>query len=198
LRIDSHQHFWRYSPESHAWLDDSMAVLRRDFMPAELCAELHAAGFEGSVAVQAGQSLAETQFLLELAQANPFIRGVVGWVDLRSAALESTLAELKRQERFKGVRHIVQSEPDGFLSDAAFRAGVAALGRFDLSYDVLVYAEQLPEAFDFVRAVPDVRCVLDHLAKPQVRAGQLEPWRTQIRRLAEMPNVCCKLSGLVT
>lgn len=198
MRIDSHQHFWRYSPESHAWLDDGMAALRRDFMPNDLAPQLGPAGFDGTVAVQAAQSLDETRFLLELSREHAFIRGVVGWVDLRSAELESTLHELSHYERFKGVRHIVQSEPSGFLSDAAFRRGVAMLARFELSYDVLVYAHQLPEAYAFARALPDTRCVLDHVAKPLVRAGQLEPWRSQLRQLAELPNVCCKLSGLVT
>ena len=198
MRIDSHQHFWRYNPKSHAWLDDSMAELRRDFMPQDVAPELRQAGFDGAVAVQAAQSLAETQFLLGLAQQNPYIVGVVGWVDLRSRSLEATLAELSEQELLKGVRHIVQSEPSGFLSDSAFRAGVALLQDFELAYDVLVYANQLPEAVEFVGAVPGTQCVLDHLAKPGVRAGELEPWRTQLRRLADLPNVCCKLSGLVT
>ena len=127
MRIDSHLHFWRYSPKSHAWLDDSMAALRRDFMPKDLAPELQASGFDGAIAVQAAQTLAETQFLLDLARENSFIRGVVGWVDLRSRNLESTLAELSRHEQLKGVRHIVQSEPNGFLSEPAFRAGVALL-----------------------------------------------------------------------
>jgi len=198
VRVDSHQHFWRYSREGQAWIDDSMSVLQRDFMPPELERELEQAGVEASVAVQVGQSLAETQFLLGLAQQHPFIRGVVGWVDLRDPELERTLETLAADERFKGVRHIVQSEPAGFLADPAFRAGVARLARFDLSYDVLVYAHQLPEAVDFVRALPQVRFVLDHLAKPQIRAGRLEPWREHLRELSQSPNVACKLSGLVT
>lgn len=198
MRVDSHQHFWRYSAQQHPWIDDSMAVLRRDFMPPELELELKQAGVDVSVAVQVGQSLAETQFLLGLAEQHRFIRGVVGWVDLRAPELTRTLETLSAHERFKGVRHIVQSEPAGFLGDPAFRAGVAELARFDLSYDVLVYAHQLPEAVDFVRALPEVRFVLDHLAKPPIRAGQLEPWREQLRRMAALPNVACKLSGLVT
>jgi L-fuconolactonase len=198
LRVDSHQHFWRYSPEGNAWIDDSMRVLRRDFMPSELQAEVQRAGVDATVAVQVGQSLAETRFLLELAEQHDFVCGVVGWVDLRAPGVEQTLAELAGNARFKGVRHIVQSEPSGFLADAAFRAGVASLARFDLSYDVLVYARQLPEAVDFVRALPEVRFVLDHLAKPEIKAGRLEPWRQDMRRLAELPNVSCKLSGLVT
>jgi L-fuconolactonase len=198
LRVDSHQHFWRYSPEGSAWIDDSMRVLRRDFLPTELAVELKRAGVAATVAVQVGQSLAETRFLLEQAEQHDFVRGVVGWVDLRATGVATTLAELAENPRFKGVRHIVQGEPSGFLADAAFRAGVASLARFDLSYDVLVYARQLPEAVDFVRALPDVRFVLNHLAKPEIRAGRLEPWREHMRRLAELPNVSCKLSGLIT
>lgn len=198
MRVDSHQHFWRYTPEGNAWIDDSMAVLRRDFMPPELEALVQRAGVDATVAVQVGQSLAETQFLLELSQQHSFVRGVVGWVDLRAPDVERTLAELAGHARFKGVRHIVQGEPSGFLAEPAFRAGVACLARFDLSYDVLVYAHQLPEAVDFARALPEVRFVLNHLAKPAIRAGRLEPWREDIQRLAELPNVSCKLSGLIT
>lgn len=198
MRVDSHQHFWHYTPAGSAWIDDSMAVLRRDFMPPELEMEVKRAGVDATVAVQVGQSLAETQFLLELAEHYGFIQGVVGWVDLRAADVERTLGELAGNARFKGVRHIVQGEPSGFLAEPAFRAGVASLARFDLSYDVLVYAHQLPEAVDFAQALPEVRFVLDHLAKPQIRAARIEPWRQDIRRLAELPNVSCKLSGLIT
>lgn len=198
MRIDAHQHFWRYSPQTHGWIDDRMAVLRRDFLPEELARELAQSHFDGAIAVQAAQNLAETEFLLRLADASPFIVGVVGWVDLRAPDLTDTLARLREHPRFKGVRHIVQSEPEGFLADASFRAGVAQLGRFDLTYDVLVYAHQLPEAAEFAASLPNVRLVVDHLAKPPIRSGQLEPWRAQLRRLAELPNVCCKLSGLVT
>lgn len=199
MRIDSHQHFWRYSPHTHAWLDsDDMAVLRRDFTPAELLPQLEAEGVDGTVAVQVGQTHTETQFLLGLSEVHSFIRGVVGWVDLRAPELKSTLVELAGHPRFKGVRHIVQSEPSGFLADPRFRVGVATLAGFDLSYDVLVYADQLPEAVDFARALPNVRLVLNHLAKPPIRKAELEPWRTRLAKLAELPNVYCKLSGLVT
>lgn len=198
MRIDSHQHFWHYSPHGHAWLNDDMAALRRDFMPPELRPQLKAEGIDGTIAVQVGQTHTETQFLLGLSDVHSFVLGVVGWVDLRAPELESTLAELAEHPRFKGVRHIVQSEPAGFLADPVFRAGVATLSRFNLSYDVLVYAHQLPEAVDFARALPQVRMVLNHLAKPRIRNAELEPWRTQLRRLAELPNVTCKLSGLVT
>lgn len=198
MRIDSHQHFWRYSPEEHGFIDDDMAVLKRDFMPPELLGELTAQGFDGSIAVQARQSLDETRWLLELGQQHPFVRGVVGWVELRAPDVAETLSELSRHERFRGVRHIVQSERPGFLADARFRRGVAGLARWNLSYDVLVYARQLPEAIELARALPDVSFVLDHLGKPPVKSGELEPWRLQMKRLGALPNVCCKVSGLVT
>jgi L-fuconolactonase len=198
MRVDSHQHFWRYSPQTHAWIDERMAVLRRDFMPEEAARELRSCRFDGAIAVQAAESLDETEFLLRLAALHPFIVGVVGWVDLRAPDAGDVLGELAGHPAFKGVRHIVQSEPSDFLADASFRAGVKALARFDLSYDVLVLGHQLPEAVDFVASLPDVRFVLDHVAKPRVRSAELEPWRTQLRRMAALPNVCCKLSGLVT
>jgi L-fuconolactonase len=198
MNIDAHQHFWRYAPETHAWIDDTMPVLRRDFLPGDLAPLLHGAGFDGCVAVQAAQTLAETRWLLDLAAEHPFIQGVVGWVDLRSAALEQTLDALCSNRRFKGVRHIVQSEADGFLDDGAFRRGVAALGKRGLTYDVLVYARQLPQAVRFVRDLPDVTFVLDHLGKPDIRRAERSEWQAHVRALAAHPNVFCKLSGLVT
>lgn len=198
MRVDSHQHFWRYSPQTHGWLDERMAPLRRDFMPEDAERELARFGFDGAIAVQAAQTLDETEFLLGLAAAHPFVVGVVGWVDLRAPDVSSVLGELARRPAFKGVRHVAQSEPSGFLADASFRAGVKQLAQFDLSYDVLVFAHQLPEVVDFAASLPEVRFVLDHLAKPKVRSAELEPWRTQLSRVAELPNVCCKLSGLVT
>lgn len=198
MRIDSHQHFWHYAPESHGWIDASMEVLKRDFLPPDLRPELDRAGFDGCIAVQAAQTLAETDFLLALAEQHAFIRGVVGWVDLRSPELESTLDRLCAHPRFKGVRHIVQSEPDDFLENPAFRRGVAKLARFDLTYDVLIYERQLPAAAAFVRALPEVRFVLDHAGKPDIRSGRLDSWRERIRAMAACPNVSCKLSGLVT
>lgn len=198
MRIDSHQHFWIYQPETHSWIDDRMRVLRRDFLPAELETHLSQCGVAGCVAVQAAQSLEETRWLLRLADRHEFIRGVVGWVDLVAPDLLDTLEELSSHARFKGVRHIVQSEADGFLENPAFQRGVAALARFGLTYDVLIYAHQLPAALEFVARLPGVRFVLDHLAKPDLRRGELEPWATAMRRIAAHPNVCCKLSGLVT
>jgi len=198
-RIDSHQHFWRYRPETHGWIDDTMAVLKRDFLPEDLAPLLAASGFSGCVAVQAAQTLDETRFLLSLADRHPFIRGVVGWVDLVSADLPGQLADFSRHPRFKGVRHIAQSEPDDrFLLREDVLRGIAALEAHALAYDILVYPRQLPAAIGLAARLPGQRFVLDHLAKPEIRAGRLSPWDERIRELARAPNVLCKVSGLVT
>ncbi|PYR75406.1 MAG: amidohydrolase [Acidobacteria bacterium] len=198
LRIDSHQHFWRYDAREYGWIDETMPPLRRDFLPGELKREMDAAGIDASVAVQARSTLEETRWLLALADAHPFIAGVVGWVDLQSPGVEAELERMAGHPRLVGVRHIVQAEPDDFLSRPAFRRGVAALSRFDLAYDILVYARQLHAAADFVAAFPRQRFVLDHLGKPDIRGDGFASWKNEFTALARFPNVCCKLSGLVT
>ena len=199
MRIDAHQHFWRYRPETHGWLSERMAALRRDFLPEDLEPLLCAFGFDGCVAVQAAQSLEETRFLLQLAKRHPFVRAVVGYVDLVSPDLERQLDELCAHSSFRGVRHIAQDEPDDrWLARPDVVRGIGALRRHGLSYDILVYARQLPAAIELVRQLPDQPFVLDHLAKPEIRSGRLEPWRTDMRRLAAHENVVAKLSGLVT
>jgi L-fuconolactonase len=199
MRIDAHQHFWRYNPHEYGWIDDSMASLRRDFLPSDLEPELQRNGFEGCVAVQVRQCLEETQWLLELADTASFIVGVVGWVDLTSPQLRSVLERIAANSKLVGVRHIVQSEPDdGFLLRHDFLAGVAMLEEFDLAYDILIYPRHLPVALDCARKLPRQRFVLDHLAKPAIKQGDLRGWATGIRDLASLPNVVCKLSGLVT
>jgi len=199
MRIDAHQHFWIYNADEYGWIDESMAVLRRDFLPKDLKPQLEAAGFNGCVAVQARQSLEETRWLLELAAEWPFILGVVGWVDLRSAELRAELRELTKNPKLVGVRHIVQGEPDdNFLLRPEFLSGISQLEEFDLAYDVLIYTKHLPIAIEFGRRFPRQRFVLDHLAKPPIKDGALHPWAEQIRELAALPNVFCKLSGLVT
>ena len=203
VHIDAHQHFWRYSPETYGWIDDSMSAVKRDFLPADLEPLLRDAGFDGCVAVQAQQDAAETAWLLSLADAHPFVRGVVGWVDLRSPDVDRELERAATHPRLRGVRHIVQSEPDGFMSDPAFRRGIGALERVGLVYDVLIYERQLAEAGDLVRAFPRQRFVVDHIAKPDIRAhtagtATADAWRAGIRALASSDNVWCKLSGMVT
>lgn len=199
MRIDAHQHFWRYNPAEYGWIDDSMSILRRDFLPEHLGPELQQAGFDACIAVQARQTLEETRWLLQLAASSPFILGLVGWVDLQCEDVREQLQEFASNPKFLGVRHIVQGEPDDrFLLRPEFLRGIAALEEFNLTYDVLIYPKHLPVAAEFVSQFPRQRFVLDHLAKPFIKRGELEPWRSGLCRLAEFPNVYCKLSGMVT
>ena len=199
MRIDAHQHFWRYNPDEFDWIDGSMSTLRRDFLPGDLKPELERAGFNGSVAVQARQSLEETRWLLELASSSPQILGVVGWVDLRSPDVRSQLKEFSENPKLAGVRHVVQGEPDDrFMLRPDFLRGIAMLEEFDLAYDILIYPKHLPVAAEFVQQFPRQRFVLDHLAKPFIKAGKIQPWDSGMRELARFPNVFCKLSGMVT
>ena len=199
MHIDAHQHFWIYDQREYEWIDERMAALRRDFLPADLKLELEGGGFQGSVVVQARQSLEETRWLLDLATRSSFILGVVGWVDLRSPDARKELRALAENPKLVGVRHIVQSEPDDrFLLQPDFLRGISALGEFNLAYDILIYPKHLPVAVEFVRQFPNQRFVLDHLAKPSIKTGALHPWKEEIAELAANPNVYCKLSGLIT
>jgi L-fuconolactonase len=199
MKIDSHHHFWTYDPVEYGWIDDAMRTIRRDFLPEHLRAEIAAAGVDGVVSVQARQSAVETQWLLDLAVHNDFIKGVVGWVELASpkagAQLEGAAANLK----LKAVRHVVQAEPDdNFILRDDFNRGISELKRFDLVYDILIFERHLPQTIRFVDSHPNQIFVLDHLAKPRIKDGLFEPWNKNIRELAERPNVYCKASGMVT
>jgi L-fuconolactonase len=199
MRIDAHQHFWLYNPEEYGWIDDSMASLRQDFLPADLKPELDRAGFDACIAVQARQTVEETNWLLRLAQEAPFIAGVIGWVELRASTVRDQLAELAKNPKLLGIRHIVQGEPDDrFLLQSEFLRGIAALEEFNLTYDILIYPRHLPVAIEFVQRFPRQRFVLDHLAKPLIKTHTMQPWPSHIRELAKFPNVFCKLSGMVT
>lgn len=198
MTIDSHQHFWRYTASEYPWMKPEWSI-RRDFLPPDLAREMAKVGIEGCVAVQAQQTVAEAHWLLSLADAHPFIRGVVGWVDLQSERVEEQLTELAGHPRFVGVRHVVQDEPeDGFMLRPAFQRGIGKLRQFNLAYDILVFPKQLPAAIQLAANFPEQRFVLDHIAKPFIRDGTLSPWREQIRELAKAPNVWCKVSGMVT
>jgi L-fuconolactonase len=199
MHIDAHQHFWIYNRREYEWIDDTMASLRRDFLPADLQHELQREDLRGCVAVQARQSLQETQWLLELAGQSPFILGVVGWVELRSPDVGEDLKRLAANPKLVGIRHVVQSElDDRFLLQPEFLRGIAKLAEFDLAYDILIYPKHLPVAAEFVRRFPKQRFVLDHLAKPPIKSRQIHPWKAGISQLAANPNAYCKLSGLVT
>ena len=199
MNIDSHQHFWRYDAARDAWITDAMAVLQRDFLPEHLAAELTANGIDASIAVQADQSESETRFLLDLAEKDKRIAGVVGWVDLRSPHIAERLEHFSRFSKLRGFRHIAQAEPDDrFLACEDFIRGVAQLRTFGFTYDILVYPRQLPAAIELVTHFPEQRFVIDHCAKPEIKARKAEPWATQMRKIAQHKNVFCKLSGLVT
>jgi L-fuconolactonase len=199
MRVDAHQHFWRYSAAEYGWIDDSMAALRRDFLPEDLAPEMARAGVDACVTVQVRQTLEETRWMLDLAAGHAFIAGVVGWVDLRADDAERQIESFAAHAALVGVRHIVQSEPDdGFMAGRAFRRGIGALAAHGLTYDILIYPRHLGAAADLVEAFPAQVFVLDHLAKPEIRTGAIADWARGIARLAAAPRVYCKLSGLVT
>jgi len=198
-RIDSHQHFWKYDPREYGWIDERMGALKRDFLPADLEPRLRAAGFDACVTVQARQTLEETAWLLELADRNPFVVGVVGWVDLCSPDAPAQLERFAKHPKLVGVRHIVQGEADDrFLLRADFGRGIAFLEEFGLAYDILIHPRHLAVAAEFVNRFPRQRFVLDHLAKPEIARGEIRAWTRDVRALAAEPNVHAKLSGLVT
>ncbi len=200
MKIDSHQHFWRYNTDEYGWIDENMSVIRRDFLPEDLKAELRYIGFEGSIAVQARQSMEETDWLLGLAKKFEFIKGVVGWIDLCSSNVENLLTEFASHPKAVGVRHVIHDEPDlEFMLRPDFVRGVGLLEQFNLTYDLLIFPKHLPTTVEFVSKFSDKqRFVIDHIAKPSIFKGEIEAWALQIAQLAKFPNVYCKLSGMVT
>jgi L-fuconolactonase len=198
MRIDSHQHFWQYNAKRDRWITDEMAALKRDFLPPEFIGEMKSSGIDGSVVVQADQSEEETSFLLRLASEYPQILGVVGWVDLCSERVAERLAFFSQFPAIRGFRHIVQAEADEFMLRPDFERGIRCLEEFGLTYDILVYARQLPAAVKLVQKFPEQRFVLDHIGKPAIKDGVLDSWRKSIRALAALPQVYCKISGVVT
>jgi L-fuconolactonase len=199
LKIDTHHHFWQYKPEEYAWIDDSMPVLKRNYLPEDLQLLLAQHGFSGSVVVQARQTTEETEWLLQLAGRYDFIKGIVGWVNLCSADLESRLEKYSVYPKFAGVRHVVQDEPDNnFMLRKNFQRGIGKLAKYGLAYDILIYAGQLPRAIQLVRNFPDQVFVLDHMAKPHIRKQAVQPWKKNIEEMAAFQNVACKISGMVT
>ncbi|MFP4342999.1 MAG: amidohydrolase family protein, partial [Cyclobacteriaceae bacterium] len=197
-KIDAHQHFWQYDKTAHSWISDEMNILRKDYMPPELKAEMDKSGYDGCVAVQAAQSEEETNFLLQLADEYDYIKGVVGWVDLQDFNVKARLAHFARYPKLCGFRHIVQHEADDFLLNPAFMRGVRLLPEFNLSYDLLIYERQLPVAMQFVSYMPGCRLVVDHIAKPLIAKSEISTWQQNLRSLGQYGHVYCKLSGMVT
>lgn len=198
MTIDSHQHFWHFDPIRDGWITDDMAMLRRDFLPADLEPVLAQNGIDGCVAVQAAQSEAETIFLVNMARAYDIVKGVVGWVDLQADNLTQRLDALSVHKEIKGYRHVAQSEPDDFLTRPAVIDGIRQLASFGLTYDILIYPNQLKAALHLVRAVPEVNFVIDHMAKPSIKKGEISRWSNFMTAIAKHKNVYCKLSGMVT
>ncbi len=198
MRIDSHQHFWKFDPIRDAWIDASMEKIARDFLPEDLKPLLDQSKIDGCVAVQADQSETETEFLLDFAGRYDFVKGVVGWVDLRSPQLSERLEHYCNNSFFKGVRHIVQAEKDGFMLQESFLKGIQQLKDFNLTYDILIFPHQLEEAVALVKKNPEQAFVLDHIAKPYIKDKKIDQWAKHINQLAAHQNVNCKLSGLLT
>ncbi|HUH27940.1 amidohydrolase family protein [Gelidibacter sp.] len=198
MRVDTHQHFWIFDPQRDAWITDEMSVIQRDFLPEDLQPVLQQHQLDGCIAVQADTSEKETKFLLELADQHPFIKGVVGWVDLCSDTIEARLQYFSKYKKLKGLRHIVQSEPDGFMLRKDFQRGIAAMEKYKLTYDILIFPHQLEEAIELVKTFPKQKFILDHGAKPYIKDGKIKLWKSQMERLAGFENVACKVSGLTT
>jgi len=196
--IDSHQHFWNYNPERDTWIDESMQVLKKNFLPENLKPILIDNGIDGCISVQADQSYQETEFLLKCASNNKFIKGVVGWVDLCSPNLEKKLEKYTSDKIFKGVRHIVQSESPEYLLRKDVQSGISKLSKFNLTFDLLVTPIQLQSAIKLVKIFPNQKFVLDHIAKPRISEPLNKTWVSEIINLSKYSNVFCKISGLVT
>ena len=199
MLIDAHHHLWQYTPQEYGWISDSMSVLKRDFLPPDLQREIKSVGFDGVVSVQARQSLRETQWLLELAEKNNFIKGVVGWVPLISMDLACELGKLMERPKLRAVRHVLQDEPDdNYMLRPEFDRGISLLKDFGLRYDILIFERHLKQATTLVDRHPDLTFILDHVAKPRIKENLISPWRENMKELAKRPNVYCKISGMAT
>lgn len=198
-RIDAHHHLWRYTPDEYGWIDEDMAALRKDFLPHDLVREMATAGIDGAVAVQARQAMDETRWLLDMADECDAIRGVVGWAPIAGEDFPGVMEEFEYRPKLKGLRHIIQGEKDeNYILREDFNSGIRTLLGSGLVYDILVHERQLPQTIDFVDEHPEQAFVLDHIAKPLIRAGLLEPWASRIKELGKRENVWCKVSGMVT
>ncbi|WP_166923343.1 amidohydrolase family protein [Flavobacterium poyangense] len=199
MRIDSHQHFWKYNPVKDAWISEEMKVIKRNFLPADLKPLLTENGVDGCVAVQADQSEKETRFLLDLAKDHDFIKGIVGWVDLCAENIEERLEYFYKYKKLKGFRHIIQSEADlDFMLSERFLNGISKLDKYKFTYDILIFPKQLENAAKLVAKFPKQNFVIDHLAKPDFKNKEFNEWEKGIKAIAKYPNVMCKVSGLVT
>ena len=198
MKIDSHQHFWQYNPIKHEWIDDDMAVIRKDFLPNDLLPLLQHNNVDGTVAVQADQTEAETDFLIDVASKYSFIKGVVGWVDFKADNISDRLSYYKQYDIIKGFRHVLQGEYPEFMLEQNFLSGIAALKQYNLTYDILIFPRHLSTAIELVKRNPNQLFVIDHIAKPAIKSGLIEEWKDGIDAIAKFDNVYCKISGMVT
>ena len=197
--IDSHHHFWKYDPIEYDWIDDSMKVIRKDFLPENLKTTIQETGVDGVISVQARQSVEETDWLIGMAHQNEFIKGVVGWIPLIQDDIDVYLEKYSDEKLLKGVRHVIQGEPDPeFMIRKDFNHGISLLKKYRLTYDILIVERQLPNTIRFVDRHPEQIFVLDHIAKPLIGRNELSPWKENIQELARRKNVNCKISGMVT
>jgi L-fuconolactonase len=197
--IDAHHHLWRYTPQEFGWIDESMEVLQRDFLPPDLTAAMATAGIDGTIAVQARQTLEETRWLLDLADASDAIRGVVGWAPIAGEEFPACMEQFDGRAKLKGLRHVIQGERDEhYILREDFNSGIRTMAGSGLVYEILIYERHLADTIYFVDEHPAQPFVLDHLAKPLIAAGVLQPWASRLMELGQRENVCCKLSGMVT
>jgi L-fuconolactonase len=199
LKIDSHQHFWTYNEEMTSWITPEMALLRRDFMPQDLASVLKGSKIDGCVVIQVNQGREENVFQLNNANNHDFVKGVVGWVDLQAADIYEQLQELSCYDKLKGFRHILQGEQDrALMLRPAFLHGIKALAKYGFSYDILIYPDQLMCVSELVARFPEQRFVIDHIAKPDIKEGNIDQWSAGIKALQSYENLFCKVSGMVT
>lgn len=199
MKIDAHQHFWHYNTTEYEWMGEDDGILKRDYLPDDLLTELLNSGYSGCIAVQARQTLEETLWLLELAEQFEHIRGVVGWVDLQSKNIDKELDEVNDKKWLKGVRHVVQDEPDdNFMLRLDFLNGISKLAERNLVYEILIFERQLATAIELVKLFPNQLFVVDHIAKPNIKDGEIQKWKHGIGQIARFPNVSIKVSGIVT
>jgi L-fuconolactonase len=198
MRLDAHQHFWRYNKEKHSWITDEMKVIRRDFPPGDLFPILKEAKLDGTIAVQADESFRETEYLLELADENEWIKGVVGWTSLGDDKLEEVLDRLSSRKKLKGFREVLQSRDPDYMNQKDFIKGLHKIGKRGYTYDILIFPEHLDASLKLIKACPEQLFVIDHLAKPKIKAGNWKDWKKKMGLLAERELVYCKLSGMVT
>ena len=198
-RIDSHQYFWKFDPVRDSWINDEMKFIQKDFLPADLQPILEQNGFDGCITVQSDQDYVENKFQFDNAEGNDFIKGIVGWVDLRSPDVEKDLDYLSQFEKMKGFRHVLQGEQQrDLMLQASFMNGISLLNKYDFTYDILIFKDQLQYLPKFVSSFPDQPFVLDHISKPDIKAGNIDQWKKDISALGQFQNLYCKISGMVT